>query len=838
MPSKDDVADELAEVSGLLADYRMGEAETRILQVLDEYPVRLLVEAQNELQATANQFFPKRRREITKRIASILKTMETVSIQAGTQSSLSSVTPTVNSTEKSGKGIEVEKFRLDLTSGFSNLSSFHIFQWSTHYRDFIAQILDKAYALASDPEHADIVELCRAATSKHAKEIFEKGYKYQVSANQSEMRTPRRAGYTGKPTADHAIAKSINGLERFMSLPVDWYATAIHSVQSPEQSLALRRIVSSCMSGIIVGYARTKLGRQYGANILPSLSRTWLPQAVFLTAKDLELVISSLEPGVLANGLSTIVFPTMLALDNLLTHNGFERPPLPVLGQLSWPTMRFDISLLQQSTTDVGQYLDVHCYVDHTRLVRENLEEEAARGANAIIVAGLRSGIREWAEAHPALRHKIVNAFADEAAPDQLTTRIVDALRSLLKRETGIHRRSGATYNVARYFPYQQAVLPSFFRITRTSVRHLLSTFEGRNGIRLWCSVRRSGKTTACFDLSSTSASTQIVSQTCEYVGLSAEGSLNVAHNARYLIDRVIGEAEAHPRRTIAPDFFLRVVRESAPMSAEVQRYVLVLDEYETLFRRLVNWSDEEPLSRDRVAQPLMNQMVEFAQENLIIFVGQQPDAHYIFMAQNQLSPYVRQDRFPLFEHDAGSETSEFALLINRILGGGTSPEVSFVSAVYDETGGHPYLTVKLLVHLLDWILERRSVLPPHIAGDDFHSFVAEALRPSKISETTEYDLLFQAAKEALSPKCLRQVPWMHTVYTALQTLARDAAADLTLSKSEFLALLRSCPGFQELGLPPEKVLQAAAGANFFEVTGDVVRPKVRLLTRLANAVP
>src|SRR5205085_8822935 len=93
---------------------------------------------------------------------------------------------------------------------------------------------------------------------------------------------------------------------------------------------------------------------------------------------------------------------------------------------------------------------------------------------------------------------------------------------------------------------------------------------------------------------------------------------------------------------------------------AEETRVVFVLDEYETLFGQMAAAEHRDRELRYTVLQPLLNQMVAFSQENLLVFIGQRPDAHFILMDQNQLSPYVEQDAFPLFANDPGPGSTEF----------------------------------------------------------------------------------------------------------------------------------------------------------------------------------
>jgi hypothetical protein len=527
------------------------------------------------------------------------------------------------------------------------------------------------------------------------------------------------------------------------------------------------------------------------------------------------------------------VLPTLLAVDEAVADEESRRPPLPVIGQFIWEKRRLDLSLLSGVVNDGSQYLDLHCYIDHKRLVREFLEEEVAL-RTAIVVAGFRPDIWDWVEGQVALRDRTINAFAEESTAENLAQAIRGILRHRLATKGTIAVRDRTLrYNSARQFPLEQSKIPSYFKVPRTSVRDILSAFEGRNGVRLWCSVRRSGKTTACFDLSSTSVNTAIVSQTCEYTGVDADGS----GIARYFYDNVRQALEG--RGWIAEGFFRGLVRECAPGTADFQRYVFVLDEYETLFRVLANAASAEPLSRDRVAQPLLNQMVEFARENLIILVGQQPDAHFIFMDQNQLSPVVRQDRFPLFEHERDAEASELLLLLQKVFRGNIGFDAGFAWAVFEETGGHPYLTIAALVHLLDWAIGgRRVVAGPRLTASDFEAFTQGALGTSAVAGSSEYKVLINAARAALSPKGLRDSPWLHTIYTVLRGMVRQGGANFSMDPIEFGKLLKSAPGFAVLGMRREEFFRTAVDANFLQFRNGGVIPRVRLLARLADTIP
>ena len=122
----------------------------------------------------------------------------------------------------------------------------------------------------------------------------------------------------------------------------------------------------------------------------------------------------------------------------------------------------------------------------------------------------------------------------------------------------------------------------------------------------------------------------------------------------------------------------------------------------------ILAYTSEDVGLRYLVAQPLLSQMVGFAANNLLVFMGQRPAAHLIASPQNDLSAPLRQHNFPLFEHFAGATDTEFTQFLRRVLTDKLPFAPSFADAVFQETSGHPYLTVNLLVDLCDWLIQNR----------------------------------------------------------------------------------------------------------------------------------
>ncbi|WP_158103505.1 hypothetical protein, partial [Crossiella equi] len=265
-------------------------------------------------------------------------------------------------------------------------------------------------------------------------------------------------------------------------------------------------------------------------------------------------------------------------------------------------------------------------------------------------------------------------------------------------------------------------------------------------------------------------------------------------------------------------------------------RVVFVLDEYETLFGDLGASMGKQPELRYHVVQPLLNQLAAFSRENLLILLGQQPDAHWIIPDQNQLSPLVIQDEFPLFPHSPSVPgADEFHQLVQKIMNSQVELDPDFVDEVHAETGGHPYLTVKLLVSFWEWLIAGRrpiSCLRP-VRAELFHEYTRDRLGLREVAQNRNYDMFHNFATSHLSADGHAGAPWLHSAYAALRELVLASREEFALPVDDFLQVARRC----RVGrLTPESLLRTGCQANFFTLDDNVVRPRIRLLGRIAAA--
>jgi hypothetical protein len=788
---------ELAEIERLISVVRLADAEKRLRALFMTMGDEQLRTWEHDLRHVVHEFYPKRRKALEAALEHELRRSAAV------------VAPAPGGRQR-GEDDLVEELRLTIRADLEDLSANHIFQWATYYRDRFGEAFDGLFGLGVRGSAAEVAAVSRAEVRAHTTEIFTKGYTHTM------MRLGDRT---------YPMTKSLSGLQRFLDIPIELYSTKLSRGMSAQDARVLRRLSSGMIAGVLEGFERVEFGDVSGSVVLSQYVRSWAHALAFLTAEDLNAVVEILQPGEFRDGLGLTVTPVLKTLDT------FDEPdyaPLPVLSEFLWDERRLEIDLIPPPSVDQPKPLEVHCYLDPA-FVREGALESAARRDVAMIVAPVRADLRSMIWSDERLARVVVAPRLGEPLAAPIADRCAAVLKdALFLRRSAREIDQPLRNNFAREFPINKPSLVRYYHVHRSSVRELLRAFERRNGVRLWCSIRRSGKTTACNDLGGSAHGTVVVTQTCDSTGQIPEGSV--------FYDAVCAALE--DGRQLPPTFFPDLVRQVAPDGASsTERYVVVLDEYETLFGRL-RWAlRREPDVRYPVVQPLLNQMVAFARDHLLVFLGQQPNAHYILMDQNQLSPYIEQDPFPLFRHETGGPNTEFTELVRKVLTERVVTREGFVDAVYGETGGHPYLTVNVLTEFIEWLIDTDRKLGDLTVGlDDFRVFGNSRLVPKRISLTQEYQFFRQAVAEALSEEGRTQTPWLHAIYSCLQGVCAGRGP-LACSRREFAQIIRD-RGLGELGFTVETLLSTGSQANFLVFNHQRVWPRIRILGRIAAVTP
>lgn len=799
----------LLEVADLTERNLVHEAQIQLTSLIESMSTDELRRWEVDVRNAISKFLPKRRKQLLVVLDERLEAYRFDDVAAlrkpaATDGPLGPSAPA-----------SIAYFKDELHKTLRELSEHYIFQWATQYRDMLLPALETSLDIASHPSNAAAV--CRVLLeelSEHAQDIFGKGYRHLRQ---------------GLNSHDYAIMKSAAGLQRFLELPIEFYSAHLVREIQGVRAIALRLVVSTTILGVLIGYSKTQLGLQWGNENLERLSRSWAHYLAFLTGADLRELLDRLPAGVLKEQVERNILPLASALDELI-NGATDDKPLPILGQYFREQARLEFSIRPPPQSESPAPIDVMCFMDSSSVSRIALQEATNRNV-AVVLADLRPDLREFVNANPALKAAFV-ATRDAAASTAVATR--EEIRNRLEyalytKRSLLAAASTLTYNVAKGFPLGNPFLTQYFRVRRLSVARLLKTFERRNGLRLWCSVRRSGKTTACFDLGATAGERRVVSQTCDTTEPTPDSSLFYS-----AVKTALNEG-----RDLPDDFMQRTVAScaSTQLGERLDRFVFVLDEYETLFGRLKVAAKKDLALRYTVVQPLLNQMVAFSRENLLVFLGQQPDAHFILMDQNQLSGAVEQDSFPLFVHGRTDARSEFTELVNRVLGERAVSHPSFVDALYEETSGHPFLTVKLLVDFVEWLIEqRRKIGELRFGAEDFSRFSSTRFQKQSIVSNPEYSFFREAVSQAIGRDGRDENVWLHCVYRIVRQIALDSPQSFTASRSDvgtFVETLQS----SGVDMDANVAISTAAQANFLSVEGDLVRPKIRLLARIASFV-
>lgn len=454
-----------------------------------------------------------------------------------------------------------------------------------------------------------------------------------------------------------------------------------------------------------------------------------------------------------------------------------------------------------------------------------DLREAEAREIS-VVISSLKPDVARSAQAE-RIQDRIVDTSESNQSSSQFEQRACAILSGTFSRLSRSHVDAVLEHNFARTFPLNNPFQSRYFHVVRKSVRNLLQEIEGRNGVRLWCSARRSGKTTACNDLSGSLASSETVFQTCEV--LKDEDVTGRLYG--FLLNHL--DSGAPIPRTFLSDVIEEVRQGSAPAS----RIVLVIDEYETLFGRLQGAVNYNPDLKYTIAFPLLDQLVAFAKENMVVLVGQQPNAHFVFMDQNKLSAYVTQDSFPLFDHQPRSTVGEFVDLLTKVLSERFGFTADFADGLFAETRGHPYLTVNMLVSLVEWLIRTRTRVAEILFSSDLLTrYFAEELTPERISLNTEYQFFLEAAADAMSEQGRASNPWLWSIYRAMRMFVIEFGALGSCSVAEF-SNCYSKLGLDRTGVAALDLLRTGDDANFFHVdVHGLVRVGIPILARIAAA--
>ena len=795
----------LTATSGLIKANFVSQASDDLRKLIRELGPQELVLASHDLRTLIEGFQKQRRRDLLVELEGRLGHVASAPRVSDGTNVRTQISPASNEHLLSTR---VSKMLRDL---FNN----HIFKWSPHYRDALRFIVDSA--LDEFPDSGSIeaeVSAIFGQFAEHSKEIFGSGYSFQIRRELA-------------PTV--AELKSISGLQAFLDLVVSVYYERRQYVASATQASILWGLTSGILSGIAGGYGSADFGGVSGWILLAKNLRSWVPPLGFCRGVELMVFFENFPSCHRNDDLFRALVGTSLAIDRLAHKFYGDDVFLPRLSRMSVQLpARLDVTLAAKRGTR-RQDLLVSCFLQGKLQSNQPITSAQALRA-AVVVAALDERTASWIERERL--SGVVNVEGHAAEPQQihhLSELIFACLEAQEVRDDAYGAPSVMTHNFAGDFPLDDPDFRRQFLVQRHSVKLLLQEFDDTTGIHLWCSVRRSGKTTAAQELADSSGGSVVVTQTMDRVPRAP------LQNIFAIRVREAFKAAAD----LPDDFFAKVVRECALAAtandAGNRRFVFIIDEYESLFETIDAHSRNDRALKVMVALPLLSQMVDFATRNLLIFMGQRPDAYLILSAQNQLSPLVRQLSFPLFHHVEGVTETEFSQLLRYVLGEKLPFDGSFAAVVYNETSGHPYLTVNLMVDFCDYLIGNRYRLGgPALNGQLFDEFTRDRLAASALKRSPHYEFFHGQMAEYLSEQARTDEPWLSAIATILRTLATKHPKNFTCAFSSYEQW--GAPIGAVARMTAARLLTTGAQANFLRDSGGQVSAGVRLLARLAGA--
>ena len=657
----------------------------------------------------------------------------------------------------------------------------------------------------------------------HSCELFANGYQHKL-----ELPHEKR------------IDLSLRGLNSFLKIPRDFFNVTISRMSDCQSALVLQHIRSAAVAGILEGFSHVRFGDEEGTDVLSRRLDDWMAFVVLLIPRHAESIISVVKKGAVLNGLRRGVLPVLDALEMLLK-------PADETSVRGWSAERYDPE---------HQRVDLDVSFTEAGLLRISVFLASDTSAEAIIdhdrdivVVESRS-LGERRRTDRTREPYVVLVSADDDR-EMVAQRVFDAMLrfSSLHHATARHGtgrpRSGradeqsgrpVAENIARDFPLNDLKrLRTFYCVRRNSVSDMLQ--GAKDGVCLWCSVRRSGKTTACYDLGNRIHDSALIYQTCLPDPSPDSGIL---YNAiRTAVEEV---------RSISRTFLGDTIKRSGANHGGQSRTILILDEYERLFGFLHQHAARSD-NRRAVVEQILDQLYMFSDSNLLVFMGQRPDAYKILMSSSHLAYRVRQEPFPLLVHGPAAE--EFAeFVVDKVLSTertGVGCTEQFLDALFEETAGHPFLIVNVLVDFVDWLIERgRFGKGSTMEREVFAEFVQSRLSIEEIllpgqNEEGYYAAFFSgAAEEALGRVMGAADPWLYAVYWTLRLIAVKDPVELCVSLEDFRDLVNKIPRIPETELPGyQKILTTATMANFlsYDVKQRNVRVKIRTLGRISAAV-
>jgi hypothetical protein len=366
--------------------------------------------------------------------------------------------------------------------------------------------------------------------------------------------------------------------------------------------------------------------------------------------------------------------------------------PSATRGRLAGPRLEFFVSVYHADTAWSEQLFTIFLAPVTSGQHIRDLTDRASRDTPYALIV-VRQFVPDYDLCHSTPFTQVPELPRDTMAPSaaQVDEWIRDAVR--VAAAGGIDRGDSSLRNFAVDFPLDEAArISERYLVERPSVHDYVMRVVTRPGLYLNCGMRRSGKTTAFHpDLLKRMGvhAKEVVAQTCRANGQLGDSFFtwlrktyrDQGHLAAEVIDTQLSEMLDDAR-------------------------LLVLDEYESLFRWLHDIGTATPTAKHDFVNPLLDSLVRASESWGFLFLGLEPGAARIFMEDNPLTPRLQTQPFPMFQHAPGDTTSEFSQLVRIVLTTNFDVEPMLVDRLFYFSAGHPHFAVSLLREFLDWRIQ------------------------------------------------------------------------------------------------------------------------------------
>ena len=499
---------QLAGIEAQLNQNMASLAMDRLSTLLRRLPYEELALAKPDVEALINRFFPKRRRELRLILRERLEGASRVKSHSFAESFADKPSTAPRSADHALRQRVIPEEqgskRIEYSVRLNDLRDRHIFQWSTAYRETINYMFKELRLALSAPGPEDAqLRTLSSLLEEHSSAIFQRGYDYITS--------------TMSAATDVAVAKSLSGLQRFLFLVIDAYSSAASDLRSKEDAVVIRAVASAMLCGILRGYGRVRLGQAVGWALLREYSTQWAHAMAFMTSTDLMSFLESAPVNDLRTDLMELVVPSQLAIDRVIQALPPQASALPRVGKFGKYPPRFEVTLTSSASTGrTSVRLTIFLGAPQSE---PSLIQEALAGGATAIVARIDNSL--WQAEEHAWNAKVIDAMR-VGTLDDLVDNIAERVATIVSSAFANVPLSGAeplvmSQNYASEFPLRDPIVRHFYLVQRHSVRQLLDTFLEGTGPHVWCSVRRSGKTTATMELSGDTSHGVVISQTMDH---------------------------------------------------------------------------------------------------------------------------------------------------------------------------------------------------------------------------------------------------------------------------------------------------------------------------------